>query len=47
MNFPEIVHRWERRELGIEEVRKLCSMSDATFYRRLRELRTAKKTKGE
>lgn len=47
VNFPEIVHRWERRELGIEEVRKLCSMSDATFYRRLRELRTANKTKGE
>lgn len=42
-NFPEIVKRWERKELKIKEVIKLCNMSEATFYRRLRELRLKNK----
>lgn len=38
-DFSEIVRRWERQELDIKDVLLLCGMSDATFYRRLRELR--------
>ncbi|WP_304585029.1 recombinase family protein [Acutalibacter muris] len=38
-DFPEIVRRWERKELSRSEVLQLCRMSDATFYRRLREYR--------
>lgn len=38
-DFSEIVRRWERQELNIKDVLLLCGMSNATFYRRLRELR--------
>ena len=38
-DFPEIVRKWERQELDIGGVLKLCGMSDATFYRRLKEFR--------
>lgn len=38
-NFGEIVRKWEVKELDFGEVLRLCDMSDATFYRRLRELR--------
>ena len=38
-DFSEIVLRWERQELNIKDVLLLCGMSNATFYRRLRELR--------
>lgn len=41
-NFGEIVHKWEREELGIQEVLRLCDMSDATFYRRLRKYKGEK-----
>ena len=37
-NFGEIVRKWEVKELDFGEVLRLCDMSDATFYRRLREL---------
>lgn len=38
-DFPEIVRKWECQELDIGGVLKLCGMSDATFYRRLKEFR--------
>lgn len=46
-NFSEIVHRWETKELAIDEVLRICDMSDATFYKRLRELRIANGIKRE
>lgn len=44
-DFPEIVKRWERKELDIKEALRICGVSDATFYRRLREFRATKSTK--
>ena len=38
-DFSEIVRRWERQELNIKDVLLLCGMSNASLYRRLRELR--------
>ena len=38
-DFPEIVRKWECQELDIGGVLKLCGISDATFYRRLKEFR--------
>ena len=38
-NFPEIVAAWEEKRLPLTEVLKECNMSEATFYRRLREYR--------
>lgn len=46
-NFGDIVHKWERAELDIKDVLRLCDMSDATFYRRLRKFRAAKVSKKE
>ncbi|MCI8638652.1 MAG: recombinase family protein [Coprococcus sp.] len=40
-NFDEIVKVWRQKELSFEEVLKQCNMSEATFYRRLREHRRA------
>ena len=37
--FGQIVGKWERRQLSFQEVLKRCGMSEATFYRRLREYR--------
>jgi DNA invertase Pin-like site-specific DNA recombinase len=39
-NFGEIVQKWENKNMNFEEVLKQCDMSQATFYRRLREYRT-------
>ena len=41
-NFGEIVRRWEQNRLSFQEVTRLCGMSQATFYRRLREYRLRK-----
>ena len=38
-DFGKIVKGWERKNIPISEVLKLCGMSEATFYRRLREYR--------
>ncbi len=38
-NFGEIVQKWENKNLKFEEVLEQCGMSQATFYRRLREYR--------
>ena len=38
-NFAKIVHAWEQKRLPFEEVLHQCNMSEATFYRRLREYR--------
>ena len=44
-DLDEIVHRWERKELPIEEILKTYTISESTFYRRLREHRLRKKNR--
>ena len=41
-DFGKIVHAWEQKRLPFEEVLNQCNMSEATFYRRLREYRLLK-----
>ena len=38
-DFGKIVKAWEQTKLSLAEVLKQCNMSEATFYRRLREYR--------
>ncbi|MBQ8166478.1 MAG: recombinase family protein [Lachnospiraceae bacterium] len=38
-NFAAIIKLWEQKKLPMSEVLKQCNMSEATFYRRLREYR--------
>ena len=38
-DFPAIVAAWEAKKLPLPEALRRCSMSEATFYRRLREHR--------
>lgn len=44
-DFAKIVRAWEQKKLPFEEVLKKCGMSEATFYRRLREYRLIKNSK--
>lgn len=37
--FQQLVTAWEEKQLSFSEVLRQCGMSEATFYRRLRELR--------
>lgn len=41
-NFRELVHEWEKKRLPLSEVLEVCKMSEATFYRKLREYRLLK-----
>lgn len=45
-NFGKIVRGWEQKKVSFEEVLRKCGMSEATFYRRLREYRVAEDGKG-
>lgn len=45
-DFGRIVRAWEQKKLSFEEVLKKCGMSEATFYRRLREYRLLRDGKG-
>lgn len=38
-DFGKIIKEWEQKRLPFSEVLKKCNMSEATFYRRLREYR--------
>jgi DNA invertase Pin-like site-specific DNA recombinase len=42
-NFAAIVREWERGKLPLAEVLEQTGLKESTFYRRLRELRVAKK----
>lgn len=42
-NFAEIVAAWEAKKIPFAEAVRQCGMSEATFYRRLREYRLTKK----
>ena len=41
-NFDKLVKDWEKKRISFEEILKLCNMSEATFYRKLREYRIKK-----
>ena len=43
-NFGEIVKKWENGQIKFGEAIQECNMSQATFYRRLREYRIGGKT---
>lgn len=36
-NFGELVREWEKKRLPLSEVLNVCKISEATFYRKLRE----------
>lgn len=42
-NFGNLIKLWELKKLPLSEVLKQCNMSEATFYRRLREYRLVHK----
>ena len=42
-DFEAIVRQWERKQISFRDATKLCGMSEATFYRRLREYRVVVK----
>lgn len=42
-NFPAIVQQWEQKQLPLQEALKQCDMSEASFYRRVREYRRPRK----
>ena len=44
-DFTQIVRKWEQKELDLQDVLEKCNISDATFYRRLRQLRVADRAK--
>lgn len=44
-DFGKIIKAWERKKLPFSEVLKQCDMSEATFYRRLREYRLLQEKK--
>lgn len=43
-DFKQLVKQWEKKELSLTEALKQCDISESTFYRRLRELRTQKRS---
>lgn len=38
-HFAKIIHQWEEKQISISDVLKQCNMSEATFYRKLKEYR--------
>lgn len=38
-DFPKLVRDWEKKRIPLPDLLQKCDMSEATFYRRLRELR--------
>lgn len=38
-DFSKIIRQWEKKQIPTAEVIKQCNMSEATFYRKLREYR--------
>ena len=41
-DFEKIIRQWEHKQIPIAEVVKQCNMSEATFYRKLREYRLSR-----
>ena len=44
-NFVEIAEAWEAKKIPFAEAVRQCGMSEATFYRRLREVRAQKESR--
>lgn len=44
-NFGQIVRLWEKKQIPFQDALKQCNMSEATFYRRLREYRLLNKNR--
>ncbi len=44
-DFPRLIWEWEKNKLSFSELLERCNMSEATFYRRLREYRLINKKK--
>lgn len=42
-NFGKLILDWENKKVSFEDTLKLCNMSEATFYRKLREYRLMNK----
>lgn len=42
-DFGKIIRQWEHKQISITEIVKRCNISEATFYRRLREYRLSNK----
>lgn len=42
-NFANLVKLWKKKKILLEQVLQECDMSEATFYRRLREYRLLNK----
>lgn len=38
-DFAKLIRQWEKKQLPFTDMLKQCGMSEATFYRRLREFR--------
>ncbi len=43
IEFDELIRKWEQKQLSFSEILEICNISEATFYRRLREYRIFKK----
>ena len=41
-NFGELITKWEKKELMMQEILKTYDMSESTFYRRIREYNAGK-----
>ena len=41
-NFEELLEKWSKNELTIQDITTEHGMSESTFYRRLREYRVIK-----
>ena len=44
-NFAEIIKKWEKKRISLGDVLSECKISEATFYRRLREYRLVQENK--
>ena len=44
-NFGKLIKQWEKKQISIAELLSLCNMSEATFYRKLKEYRLTKNRK--
>jgi len=42
-NFPELVRKWELREIDIVKVLQICNIGRSTFYTRVKEFKQQRK----
>ena len=42
-DFPDLVKQWEKNKTPLQEILQRCGISEATFYRRVREYRMMSK----